>query len=146
MLTFPFFLLQILYISLLTSGASARGSSATAASIRPVIDHDDDHDGDAIVNMKQVIMIFGVVIYMLFNVIGKGVGRESLGVCLLFIVLNTNSVCDNRRKVHLFVVQTVVINPEMLYLLIFVIVCICLGLLLVFIQMYSRNKLSKDII
>ena len=92
------------------------------------------------------MVIFGVVIYMLFNVIGKGVGRESLGVCLLFIVLNTISVCDNRRKVHLFVVQTIVINPEMLYLLIFVIVCICLGLLLVFIQMYSRNKLSKDII
>ena len=83
---------------------------------------------------------------MLFNVIGKGVGRESLGVCLLFIALNTNSVCDNRLKVHLFVVQTVVINPEMLYLLIFVIVCICLGLLFVFIQMYSRNKLSNDII
>ena len=56
------------------------------------------------------------------------------------------SVCDNRRKVHLFVVQTIVINPEMLYLLIFFIVCICLGLLLVFIKMYSRNKISKDII
>ena len=86
MLTFPFFLLQILYISLLTSGASARRSSATAVYIRPVIDHDDDHDGDAIVNMKQLMVIFGVVIYMLFNVMGKGVGQEPLGVCLSFIV------------------------------------------------------------
>ena len=33
------------------------GQSATAASIRPVIDdddNDDDDDGDAIMNMKQV--------------------------------------------------------------------------------------------
>ena len=65
MLTFPFFLLQILYISLLTSGASARVSSATTAFIRPVIDYDeDDDDGDAIVNMKQLMVIFGVVIYI----------------------------------------------------------------------------------
>ena len=57
------------------------GQSATAASIRPVIDDDDNDAGDAIMNMKQVI--FWVVrIHMLFNVMcGEGVGQESLCVC-----------------------------------------------------------------
>ena len=86
-----FFLFKSL--SLLISGsASARSSSATAASFRPVIyldddDYDvDDDDGDAIMNMKQVIMIFGVVrIYMLLNVMG--VHRSGILGFLLIIVL-----------------------------------------------------------
>ena len=52
-----FFLFSPSKLIILTSGASAMGQSATAASIRPVIDdddNDDDDDGDAIMNMKQV--------------------------------------------------------------------------------------------